>query len=276
MLCDLVKNNGRASLATAAIRLALCVALVPNIAWAGQPAPEAEPTDGVEGDDPEVDALVGQAQDAYEANDYEAAVEAFQGAYAISDDPAMLFNIGRVYEEAGKLESAVEFYERFVIQPKVSLEHRALAQERLEVLRPLVQEPEKAADTSETVPEESSEGTSPSSRPKRPAGTGAIITGAALTGVGGVALILGATFAVLGQRDLDDADSATTPQSRDALQDRGVRNARIGDGGLISGALLVAAGVPVLVVGLVRRQRSRQISFAPTFTHPGAVLVGRF
>ncbi len=250
---------------------ALLVSLgAPGVAQAAEPVPAEVPGEVLsEAESEAVDAFVAQAREAFEQDDYEGAAEAFEAAYDISSDPSMLFNIGRVYEEAGQLSDAVEYYERFVHQPKVSLEHRALTQERLEVLRPLV-----AAAADEDTARSNGADALADDDPNPPDGRISIITGSVLAGVGGAALITGTTFAILGRSDLDGATDASTPQAKDALETRGIRRTRVGDVGFISGGIFVAAAVPLLVTGLLKRKRSRAVGWAPA---PRGVLVyGRF
>lgn len=50
----------------------------------------------------------------YAARDYRHAIEHFIGALALEEDPNLLFNIGRCYEQLGQLDAALEKYEQFV------------------------------------------------------------------------------------------------------------------------------------------------------------------
>ena len=66
----------------------------------------------------QTDVLLEQAADAYDRADFEASIAAFEAAYALEGDPACLFNIGRVHEEAGQLRRALERYQEFILQPQ--------------------------------------------------------------------------------------------------------------------------------------------------------------
>ena len=104
-------------------------------------APQESPSpEEAEKSTEELDAL---ARDAYEARDYETAVQLFIRAHELSDDPNYLFNIGRVYEESGDLEQAVYYYNRFLEQGEVSLEARRGALERVEVLQGVLESRER-------------------------------------------------------------------------------------------------------------------------------------
>jgi|GEM_PF-3483806 len=50
----------------------------------------------------------------YESGNYEAAQRFFADAYALTRDPALLFNMAQAYRKAGRCEPALEHYERFV------------------------------------------------------------------------------------------------------------------------------------------------------------------
>ncbi|HFE47051.1 MAG TPA: tetratricopeptide repeat protein, partial [Nannocystis exedens] len=137
---------------------ALCVAsLRPQIAIAAAPETEvseaAAPTlsEGEEGESAQV--LRQQAIDHFQAKDYEGAADYFKRAYAVDPNPNYLFNIGRVYEEAGELEESVSYYERFIQERGVDLESRGLALERLQLLRALIAETTRLSKPEVTEPE---------------------------------------------------------------------------------------------------------------------------
>ena len=109
------------SVVAGTVALALGLAAVPSVAWAGPSVQE------------QVDALNSEAVEKFQAKEYDEAVELFEQAYALQPEPNYLFNIGRIREEQGNLESAVEYYERFVKEPGVPLEAREKGLERLRV-----------------------------------------------------------------------------------------------------------------------------------------------
>ena len=100
----------------------------------GDDAPEGTDTGATEEEKTEAEQLSEQAIEKFQAKDYTGAVALFEQAYSIDPQPNYLFNIGRVYEEAGDLEKAVEYYAKFVKQPGVDLDSRKVANERLKVL----------------------------------------------------------------------------------------------------------------------------------------------
>lgn len=50
----------------------------------------------------------------YQVSEYEKAIAEFQKSYDLTDDPALLYNIGRCHEEMGNAEQAVGYYSRYL------------------------------------------------------------------------------------------------------------------------------------------------------------------
>jgi tetratricopeptide (TPR) repeat protein len=71
----------------------------------------------------------------YAARDYRRAIEKFIQAYAIDEDPNLLFNIARCYEELGEIDAAIEKYENFLKTPGADTRGRQRARESLATLR---------------------------------------------------------------------------------------------------------------------------------------------
>lgn len=71
----------------------------------------------------------------YAARDYRRAIEKFIQAYAIDEDPNLLFNIARCYEELGEVDAAIEKYENFLKTPGADTRGRQRARESLATLR---------------------------------------------------------------------------------------------------------------------------------------------
>lgn len=203
----------------------------------------------------DVAEIMAEASAAFEAQDYEAALKAFEAAYDVANDPNFLFNIGRVHEEAGNLPLAVQYYERFMGHAGVEIENRQLAFQRVQVLKPIV---EQQARARQTPPHPGGAGTATDRPPSD--GRGLLVSGAALSGLGGALLLGGGIFAGLGRRDARQVDSAQSPDERDALERSAVGKATAGDALLIGGGVVLAVGVPLLITGLIRRHRSRRDS----------------
>lgn len=201
------------------------------------------------------------ASAAYDARDYDTAVREFEAAYSVDGDPSFLFNIGRVHEQAGNLAEAIDFYKRFVLEPGVELEHRSLAKERIVALQEILDTTEEG-DVQPSSPPPPLVATpqpseSRSDEPQGKPGRGLIIAGSVVGGVGVLSLVAGGVFTALSQRDAERVDSAPDATRRRELEDSAIRNETLGNATLITGGVLVAAAVPMLVVGLIRHKRGR-------------------
>lgn len=204
-----------------------------------------------------------EAKDKFAAGDYEGSAVAFEKAFDASGDPAYLFNIGRVYEEAGNIPKAVEFYDRFVNSKNVALEDRKLAVERLEVLRPIAdaqkqeeeqaEEPEGAEDPVQPeVDEEPTEPEGPTKKQKT-----LRIAGFVTLGVGVAALGAGAGLGVVARnRDESIADEPDIGSKRE-MADR-ARSAGITADVLYGvGGAAVVTGVVLVVLGYTKKGKGK-------------------
>jgi tetratricopeptide (TPR) repeat protein len=236
------------------------------------PATTAEPDKG----DPE--ALSAAAVERFEAKDYDAAVALFEQAYAADPQPNYLFNIGRVYEEKGDLENAVVYYQRFVGQSGVDLESRQAATDRLKVLREALAqikgdepkddpEPPKDDVTTEPPPDEVTppdEGDAAAAKRKKTLR----YTGYGLMAGGGAALIVGAVFGGLASGTVDDADADPFIDRKAALRERATTQAHVADAMFITGGVLAAAGLVLVLATLGAKkagkgQVSRKTMWSP-------------
>ena len=239
--------------------LAFGLALGPSLpVLASTPAEAATP----EGD-PE--ALSAEAVELFEAKDYDGAVALLEQAYAIDPNPNYLFNIGRVYEEKGDLQRAVEFYQRFVKQSGVDIDSRQAATERLKVLREALAqiEADKADETPppDETTEPTDELTQPEPEPSPPPPDDAAertakrkktlrITGYSLLGVGGGALIAGAVLGGIASATADDANGDPFVDRTIALRNRARRQAIAADAMFITGGVLAATGLALVLTTL--------------------------
>ena len=60
--------------------------------------------------------LVQQASEAYNRNEPDVAINLLEQAYAANPAPLLLYNIARAHTLAGRLERAVEYYDRFLAE----------------------------------------------------------------------------------------------------------------------------------------------------------------
>ncbi|MDP3278346.1 MAG: tetratricopeptide repeat protein [Deltaproteobacteria bacterium] len=181
--------------------------------------------------------LVSQAAEAYNRNEPDVAINLLDQAYTLDPQPLLLYNIGRSHELAGRLDRALEFYDRFLAthpdeaQAQLGREARTGVQTLLDA-RGRSQNPNP--NTTGAGPTVSSLPPPPEvrweERPRRlSAGQGVLMFGGASVAIaggvlGGLALLQSGGFA-------DTAD----PAQRAGFQDRGTgfawgSNAGIGVG----------------------------------------------
>ena len=259
------------------ITLSFSLALGSTVALA---APAATPTEGSEAagetgvsadKKSEADALSEQAIGKFQAKDYEGAVALFEQAYEIDPQPNFLFNVGRVYEEAGNLESAVEFYAKFVKQPGVDLDSRETALDRLKVLRAILQETEEKPPPEEKPdpvvepkpdpvpqPDPVDEDAKRKRKTMRAAGFG-------LTGVGAAVMIGGAVVGGLAQSDFNSAGAVGVPADGVPLLDSAKGKALTADVLLGVGGAVLLTGVILIAVGFSKPKSNQRVALTPTF-----------
>lgn len=247
---------------------AVAVALAPAVT-------EAAPSEGGAGSPDDAferaEALRKQAIEAYSAGDLETTLEKFKAAYDVDPSPAFLFNIGRVYEEMGELELALEYYEKFARQPRLRLEEREQAAERIEVLRKLVGpgdgEPPPVGDDAPPV-EDDQPAATPPGEDEAPVGESRplIIAGASLLGVGAALALGGGLGLGFAARDRSNRVDEITPgnnpegltlsevEDLDA-QGRTLESWQIATAAA-GGAIAITGGV-LLGVGLSRRSKAK-------------------
>lgn len=237
---------------------------------------------------PEADKLSGEAVEAFGAKRYDEAIDLFNKAYQIDSNPNYLFNIGRVYEEKGDLKKAVEFYQRFVSQAAVDLEAREAATARLKVLREaLGQLEDEKKDEGNTTPPPNPNPNPEEDKPDRVRIQR--IAGYSLIGVGAAALIVGGVLGGLASADASSADDAEFVDDKLRLRDDARGKAQGADALFITGGVLAAVGVVLVVTTLGKgkkgkdkaasqRSNRRSVAFSPSASPRavGATFSGRF
>ncbi len=247
-----MQSPSRRCRAVVAATVALGVAMIgfPSVAVAVEPSVKEQ-----------VDVLNAQAVEKFEAKEYEEAVELFEQAYDLQPEPNYLFNIGRIYEESGNLEKAVEYYERFVKEPAVPLESREQGLERLRVLRAILKE---TAPEDEPEPEEEpepDEEPEPEPEPEpdeepEPERDKLRIAGYALIGAGGAGLATGGVLAGLALARNNELVELHTLEQRDATASQG-RGMALGADILFGvGGAMVTAGLVMVIVSVKRSKQA--------------------
>jgi len=193
--------------------------------------------------------LVGQAAEAYNRNEPDVAINLLEQAYTINPNPLLLYNIGRAHELAGRLERALEYYDRFLAerpeeaQAQLGREARAGVQGQLEARR-------AAANNAQTALSQSNTG----SRDVRQQPTGPRIryvdqrrrfTGAhaALVVTGSVLAVAGGVFGGLALMQSGGFAATVDPAQRAGFQDRGTAFAWSSNVGIGVGLAVSAAGL---------------------------------
>ena len=247
-------KNWLKTFALAILGMALSVAAVPV-----QPAMALEPSG---------DELEAQAIEAYEAGNFERAAKLFEAAYDADGDPNLLYNIGRVHEEAGKLELAIEYYDRFIHAEGVGLDSRMVASERLSRLRKVlgVEAPpegpvvsEDAGEPAEPAPKPTQQVDEPDDAAEQRRDRAMLIGGTVLLASGGTMAIVGG---VMGGLALRTDDRLQTQRLDDPVgtQEQGKRQALTADILIPVGAAFAVSGLALLVVRGVRRRNDRTVS----------------
>jgi tetratricopeptide (TPR) repeat protein len=261
------------------VSLSISLALGSSVALAAPPAggetpppetPEGTDTGSTEAQKDEASKLSDQAIEKFQAKDYDGAVALFEQAYGIDPNPNYLFNIGRVYEEAGTLDKAVEFYAKFVKQPGVDLDSREVALERLKVLRAILEEttekpPEEPKDEPkddpvvETPPEPVVD---EDAQRKRKAMRGA---GFGLLGVGAAALIGGGVAGGLAQGDHNKAGEVADPADGVPLLESSQTKSLAANVLFGVGGALALTGVILVAVGFSKPKPTSRVAVMPSF-----------
>ncbi len=89
--------------------------------------------------------------EAFNDEDFEAAVGYFEEAYELRQIPDLLFNIGRCYEQLGEWSQAIENFERYVRAPDTDDEIRDHTMDRIQSLRDFERGEERAAQEADEV-----------------------------------------------------------------------------------------------------------------------------
>lgn len=213
------------------------------------------------------DTLSSAAVEAFNAREFDRAIELFERAYALDPQPNYLFNIGRVYEEKGDLEQAVANYQKFVQQPGVDLEARSVATERLKVLRQTL---DQLREDEPDQPKPVADSPTPAEQAAAARKRKLRLAGYSLLGVGGGVLVIGAVFGGLAIGKSNDAKDAAFIDDKLSLRQEAKGRAVVGDGLLISGGVLAGVGL-VLVLVTLGKGRGK----AKTDTSPGAKAASR-
>jgi tetratricopeptide (TPR) repeat protein len=195
---------------------------------------------------------------AYQAGNADAAIEALQHAYEIRQVPLILFNIARAHEQAGRLASAIEYYDRFIAanpdpsQVQTARDARVAAQAALDARNHPSNNTASAAPPASSGPPAGPTPHPAESHPRRfTALHGALMGGgAALAIAGGICGIFALTTAN------DFRTSPMDPAVRAGLQDRGYGLAWSADIGVGVGVAAFALGTVLYLIQDTRQNET--------------------
>lgn len=282
----------------------------PALARAEAPRPEVQPA--APRDPNAFYNLVNQGLGDYQEGQYDAAIEAFQGAFKIKQDPKLIFNIARSQEKLGRIDEAIKSYREFVERPGTTAQDRAKALAQIKALR--IEKAERAEALPDRPPDHG-EGGERADRPasasgaalaptQAPAGAraapgidaGSTAPGGAagnlaaevpiahrsralewsLLGGGAAVIAAGGVFGALALSAKNQLDNTTSQHDRLTNRDNGRRDALIADVAIGAGAAAVVAGALLFI--LRGDEAGATVGLAPTWSqgHAGAQLSGSF
>jgi len=190
-----------------------------------------------------VEGLSKQAANKYREKDYPAAIDLFQKAYAIEPVPNLLFNIAKCYEKLEQWDPAIEYYQKFVVEPDVDKSARQSAMDRIDALKEVQaaqKQAEREAKSTDVVkaPDQKAE----------PIEAGPDYTWAYVTLGTGVALIGGgAVLGVLASGEETKFNQGQTFEERKDAKDAGETYAIVADGLYVTGGIVAVVGVLLFV-----------------------------
>jgi hypothetical protein len=118
----------------------LLAVLVLVAAFGGAPAARAQAARSSGTATAEARDQFGRGARAFEAKNYDEAIERFERAYSLSSAPALLLNIAQAYRLKGSCAQALSFYRRFlVLEPQSP--HRSEVEGRVAEMRACKEEP---------------------------------------------------------------------------------------------------------------------------------------
>ncbi|MGD8316825.1 MAG: tetratricopeptide repeat protein [Myxococcales bacterium] len=204
---------------------------------------------------------------AYQEGDFETALSRFREAYDLTESPDLLYNIATVCDRMRRDEDALRAYEGYLEARPGSVD-RQHVESRIEVLRQAIEARREAELEAQIEAERAAIEAAARIKAERPLthhvgpGPGPWIT----IGAGGAALVTGAVFVGLGQRDQKSVESAppgSSFSSVETLADRGPRRTKTGIALLGVGGAAVVGGIIWQLTG-GHEETMPEISIGPT------------
>lgn len=220
----------------------MLMAIVLTFAWVSSPATGFAQTAAERAK--QVEQLSADATKAYRAGEYQKAADLFQKAHDIEPVPNLLFNMAKSYEKMENWNSAIEFYQKFLVEEGISKSARQSALERVDELKQL-QAANKDASGEQTVvkTDQTEEPVKASPETEESGNTGAWIA----MGTGAALLVGGGVFGIIASGKQSEFEDATTTQAKIDARDSGQTMALIADVMYISGAVIGGIGIYLLL-----------------------------
>lgn len=262
----------------------IVAALAPWVRADGRHKRAAPPPPPSSSDD-EARELYKKAMTHYELGEFDAAIDEFKRAYALTSAPGLLFNLAQVYRMKKDPEQAVYFYRTYLrLVPNAPnradvesllAENQALLDDARAKKRAADETAAAAATAAATPPPGV---TTPISRvpPRRRPWRAELISGAAVGGLGVGAL---ATAVALGARASSDASKISSANAqgdvpwdtgKQQLYRDGQSSATAATVLYVAGGVVAATGVVLVALGLHDRALARSFAVAPS---PGGASV---
>ncbi|MGB5694325.1 MAG: hypothetical protein WBM46_01615 [Polyangiales bacterium] len=203
---------------------------------------------------------------AYADGDFETALASFKRAYELTESPDLLYNIATVSDRMRRDEEALKAYEGY-LEARPQSADREHVEGRIDVLRKSIEEHRRAELDAEIEAKRAATEAAARVRAERPLtqyvgpGPGPWIT----IGTGGAALLTGAVFVGLGQRDQKKVESAPPGSSYSAVQemaDRGPRRTKTGIALMSVGTVGVIGGIIWQLTG-GHEEKMPEVSIGP-------------
>ncbi|MBK6849835.1 MAG: tetratricopeptide repeat protein [Proteobacteria bacterium] len=219
----------------------------------------------------DVEQLFSEGALLFNRGDYPGALERFNKAFGLIQEPNLLFNIARCHEAMGQVEAAISHYQSYVDHPQATADTRLDAEQRLVRLRRAQAETaararatprrEAAPMASGALPQGGAEGSARTAR----APTGYSPWQWVALGSGAAAVGAGVGMLVLGMKDSSQADDwKRTGRKSDNqpvkateiedLRDRAAQKKLIGYLAMGAGGAALATGVVLLVLDWKREK----------------------
>jgi hypothetical protein len=133
----------------------ICALLV--LAWGGRGNASPPPRDAKRDLTPTARELSDRGLRQYQAGELDAAIESFMGAFALSDNTGLLFNVAQAYRLKGDCALAKEYYSRYLVAApqsdlKLTVERRLIEMDScIQTTRPNLAPPASVAPAASTT-----------------------------------------------------------------------------------------------------------------------------